>query len=76
MNSFLKWCSFSWLGHVVLFEAAVAAPLFLLVCVAVAIRGSLNVRTATTMAIVLLVVAAAAALVTWFSITRPLIRRG
>lgn len=75
MSRFLKWCSFSWLGHVVLFEAAVAVPLFLLLCAVMALWGILDARAATTMALVLLVVAAAAAIVTWFSITRPLIRR-
>lgn len=75
MSRLLQWCSFSWLGHVVLFEAAIAAPLFALLCLGLGFAGKLDANVATTLAVVLLVVAAVAALVTWFSITRPLIRR-
>lgn len=75
VNQFLKWCSFSPAGHVVLFELAIAAPIFLVFSILIGLAGRMSSGLALGMAAVLALGGAVVGLLTWFTVTRPLIRK-
>jgi len=74
-NRFLEWCSFSLAGHLVLFELLIAAPLFVAFSIALGYAHAMTPQRAFYLALACVLAGAAVGLVTWFAITRPLIRR-
>ncbi|MEO7773684.1 MAG: hypothetical protein ABIT61_03145 [Steroidobacteraceae bacterium] len=75
MSQFLHWCSFSVFGHVVLFEVAIAAPLLLVVAIGLRLSGLYTPANLAIAALALSVGGALIGLATWFTVTRPLIRK-
>lgn len=75
MSRFLHWCSFSALGHVVLFELAIAAPLLLLAAIGLYFSGLYTPTRLALAAIALVIGGALIGWVTWVAITRPLLRK-
>lgn len=74
-NRFLEWCSFSLAGHFVLFELLIAAPLFVAFAILLGYAQAMTAQRAFYLALACGLVGATAGLITWFAITRPLIRR-
>lgn len=75
-NRFLGWCSFSLGGHLVLFELLIAAPLFVAFSIALGYAHAMTPLRALYLALACVLAGAVVGLITWFAITRPLIRRG
>lgn len=75
MSRFLHWCSFSALGHVLLFEVAIAAPMLLVAAIGLWLSGLYTPTNLAVAAIGLVIGAAVIGLLTWMAITRPLLRK-
>lgn len=74
-DGFLKWCSFSLLGHIVLFELAIAIPVFLGLSLLLAYLGTMTLRGELYTLTACVLGGATVGLLTWFAVTRPLIKR-
>lgn len=74
-NRFVEWCSFSLTGHFVLFELLIAAPLFVAFSILLGYAHAMTPQRELYLALACVVAGAAVGLITWFAITRPLIRR-
>jgi hypothetical protein len=74
-NKFFKWGSSSLIGHLVLFEATCATPLFLFALGTMYSEGTLTLGWALYMAVVCSALVAIGAALFWYSFSLPLIKR-
>jgi len=75
MRRLLRWCSWSLLGHIVLFEALVSVPSFIAFSLSNYRAGTLDAAWALRIALVTAIEGVVIAVPIWFVITRPRLLR-
>jgi hypothetical protein len=74
-KNLFNWCCSSLLGHVVLMQMCFSLPLLLFFLPTIYLQGNLTVAWALYMAVVFMILGAVCAVLFWYTVTLPLMKR-